>query len=187
MQNYDAYDNLVQQIDNITEGKGLNVLFNNAGISYRETGLSSVKPDEMLNTLKTNVVVPLMLIKACLPLIEKASKLNDTLDMSLQRAAILNMSSLLGSIEMNNWGGWYAYGSSKSALNGITKSLSIDLSSKKILCVAVHPGWVRTDMGGEQAPLEVEPTTAEIIDTVLKFNASHHGGFYQHNGEKLLW
>uniref|UniRef100_A0A1I8NC64 Short chain dehydrogenase n=1 Tax=Musca domestica TaxID=7370 RepID=A0A1I8NC64_MUSDO len=185
--NFNEYDRVVKEVDTITQGQGLNVLFNNAAISSKQQSLQATKPDEMLNTLNVNVVVPLMFTKACLPLLEKASKLNDNLEMGLERAAIINMSSLLGSIERNTWGSYYSYGTSKSALNSITKALSVDLKEQKILCVSMHPGWVRTDMGGEMAPLEVGPTTAEIVNTILGFKASHHGGFYQYDGEKLPW
>ncbi|XP_061386558.1 C-signal-like [Musca vetustissima] len=185
--NFNEYDRVVKEVEEITQGQGLNVLFNNAAISSKDQSLAGTKSDEMLHLLNVNVVVPLMFTKACLPLLEKASKLNENLGMGLERAAIINMSSLLGSIASNNWGGYYSYGTSKSALNSITKSLSIDLKSQNILVTSVHPGWVRTDMGGEMAPLEVGSTTAQIIDTIMKFNESHHGGFYQYDGQNLPW
>ncbi|XP_061386563.1 C-signal [Musca vetustissima] len=187
LRNFNLYDKFVQQIDEITSAKGLNVLFNNAGISPKSTRINMTNADDIINTLHTNTVVPIMLAKACLPLLKKASKANESLDLGVQRAAIINMSSMLGSMELNETGGLYAYRTSKAALNAATKSLSIDLFPHKILCVALHPGWVRTEMGGKNAPLEVEPTTAEIIDTVMKFNATHNGGFYQHDGKKLPW
>ncbi|XP_075156926.1 SDR family oxidoreductase sniffer isoform X2 [Haematobia irritans] len=187
LRNINSHENLVKQIDEITGGNGLNVLFNNAGISPKSTRINMTNAEDIMNTLETNTVVPVMLAKACLPLLKKASKSYEALDLCVQRAAIINMSSMLGSIEMNETGGLYAYRTSKAALNAATKSLSIDLFPFKILCVALHPGWVRTEMGGKNAPLEIEPTTAEIIDTIMKFNASHNGGFYQHNGEKLPW
>lgn len=56
------------------------------------------------------------------------------------------MSSILGSIEANSEGGLYAYRLSKAAINAATKSMSIDLKKDSILCVALHPGWVKTDM-----------------------------------------
>lgn len=178
---------MVKQIDDITQDNGLNVLFNNAGIAPKSTRINIVNTEDMMNTLETNTVVPVMLAKACLPLLKKASKAQESLGLSVQRAAIINMSSVLASIEQNTDGGLYAYRTSKAALNAATKSLSIDLLPNKILCVALHPGWVRTEMGGPKAPLEIEPTTREIIDTVMKFNGSHNGGFYQHNGQQLPW
>ncbi|XP_046803015.1 C-factor [Lucilia cuprina] len=187
LRNYNSYDNLIKQIEDVTQDKGLNVLFNNAGISPRSTRINLTKVEDLMNTFETNTVVPIMLAKACLPLLKKASKAQENLDFSVNRAAIINMSSVLGSIDSNVEGGLYAYRTSKSALNAATKSLSIDLYANKILCVALHPGWVRTDMGGSNAPLDVEPTTAEIIETVMKFGAKHNGGFYQYNGEQLPW
>ncbi|KAI8118914.1 C-factor [Lucilia cuprina] len=181
LRNYNSYDNLIKQIEDVTQDKGLNVLFNNAGISPRSTRINLTKVEDLMNTFETNTVVPIMLAKACLPLLKKASKAQESLDFSVNRAAIINMSSVLGSIDSNVEGGLYAYRTSKSALNAATKSLSIDLYANKILCVALHPGWVRTDMGGSNAPLDVEPTTAEIIETVMKFGAKHNGGFYQYN------
>lgn len=115
------------------------------------------------------------------------------------------MSSTLGSISGNTEGGIYAYRVSKvnfiiffkinnlfleifqSALNAATKSLSIDLYPNKILCVSLHPGWVRTEMGGLHAPLDVKTSTEKIVDTILKLNDSHNGGFYEYDGKKLEW
>lgn len=187
MRNFKSYDKLVSQIDEITENKGLNVLFNNAGISPKSTRINMTNAEDIIETLQTNTVVPIILAKACLPLLKKASKAQESLDLCVQRAAIINMSSMLGSIAQNETGGLYAYRTSKAALNAATKSLSIDLYPHRILCVALHPGWVRTEMGGKNAPLDIEPTTEEIINTIMKFNASHNGGFYQHNGEQLPW
>lgn len=130
--------------------------------------------------------------------------------MGAKRAAIINMSSILGSIEINKDGGIFAYRASKvvfifvlkfkfinffifflkkfqAALNAVTKSLSIDLYPNRILCVSLHPGWVRTDMGGSKAPLDVETSTCKMVETILSFNESHNGGFYQYNGKKLPW
>uniref|UniRef100_A0A1B0FM00 Uncharacterized protein n=1 Tax=Glossina morsitans morsitans TaxID=37546 RepID=A0A1B0FM00_GLOMM len=188
LRNYDAYENLIKQIEEITENNGLNVLFNNAGIAPKSTKITATKKDDLMNTLETNTVVPIMLTKvACLPLLKKAATVQSNLDFGVQRAAILNMSSILGSIEANADGGLYAYRTSKAALNAATKSLSIDLLADKILCVALHPGWVRTDLGGSRAPLEVDETMTKLIDTVLQLNATHNGGFYQYDGEKLPW
>lgn len=187
MRNYNSYDTLVKQIDDVTQDKGLNVLFNNAGIAPKSTRINITKVEDLMNTFEINTVVPIMLAKACLPLLKKASKFQENLDFCVNRAAIINMSSILGSIEGNADGGLYAYRTSKAALNAATKSLSIDLFPNKILCVALHPGWVRTDMGGSNAPLDVEPTTTEIIETVMKFNAKHNGGFYQYDGKQLPW
>lgn len=107
--------------------------------------------------------------------------------MGVNRAAIINMSSILGSIGSNVEGGIYAYRMSKSAKNAATKSMSIDFKSDKILCVAMHPGWVKTDMGGSNAPLTVEESCSTLIKTLMTLNESHNGGFYEYDGRQLPW
>jgi len=107
--------------------------------------------------------------------------------MSVRRAAILNMSSILGSIKKNTEGGMYAYRTSKVALNIATKSMSVDLLPSQILCVSLHPGWVRTDMGGSKAPLDVETATKKMVETIMTFEQKHNGGFYEYNGKELPW
>lgn len=171
----------------MTKDDGLNVLFNNAGIATKSVRLVGTKAQDLLNTLHTNTVAPIMFTKACLPLLKKASLANDAQDMGVQRAAIINMSSILGSIQLNADGAMYAYRTSKAALNAATKSMSIDLKDQKILCVSLHPGWVRTDMGGGNAPLDVSTSTTQIVNTICKMNESHNGGFYQYDGGKLPW
>lgn len=107
--------------------------------------------------------------------------------MGIQRAAILNMSSLLGSIADNDLGGLYAYRASKAALNAATKSLSRDLLSDGILCVALHPGWVRTGLGGPNAPMDVETSVGQLWQTIVNLKDEHNGGFYQYDGKQIPW
>lgn len=97
------------------------------------------------------------------------------------------MSSILGSIQENVQGGSYAYRMSKAALNMATKSMSLDFKRDSILCVSLHPGWVKTDMGGTNAPLQIEPTCKQMIDTIFSLNESHNGGFIQFDGQPLPW
>ncbi|XP_017852689.1 C-factor isoform X2 [Drosophila busckii] len=181
LKNYDGYEQLVEQISATTKDAGLNLLFNNAGISPKSVRLGATKLQDLQHTLETNTVAPIMLAKACLPLLKKAALANEQQCMGVKRAAIINMSSILGSIEANVEGAMYAYRASKAALNAATKSMSIDLREQKIMCVSLHPGWVRTDMGGNNAPLDVPTSTTQIVDTVCKMGASHNGGFYQYD------
>ncbi|KAH8411510.1 hypothetical protein KR215_005741 [Drosophila sulfurigaster] len=187
LKNFDDYDKLVGKIADVTKDAGLNVLFNNAGVATKSVRLGATKQQDLLDTLQTNTVAPIMLSKACLPLLKKASQANEQQKMGVGRAAIINMSSILGSIQSNVEGGMYAYRTSKAALNAATKSMSIDLRDQKILCISLHPGWVRTDMGGGNAPLDVTTSTDQIVETICKLNESHNGGFYQYDGAQLPW
>lgn len=187
LKNFDDYDKLVGKIADITKDAGLNVLFNNAGIATKSVRLGATKHQDLTESLQTNTVAPIMLTKACLPLLKKASLANEAQGMGVNRAAIINMSSILGSIQLNVDGAMYAYRASKAALNAATKSMSIDLRDQKILCISLHPGWVRTDMGGNSAPLDVPTSTTQIVDTIVKLNETHNGGFYQYDGAQLPW
>lgn len=100
-----------------------------------------------MDTFAVNTVAPLMLSKAFVPLLKQASNVNKTAPLGVQRAVIVNMSSVLGSIKLNTDGSLYHYRLTKSGLNAATKSLSIDLKNDGILAVNIHPGWVKTDMG----------------------------------------
>ncbi|XP_012160301.1 uncharacterized protein LOC101459999 isoform X2 [Ceratitis capitata] len=187
LMDFKKYDDLVKQIGDVVRNEGLNVLLNNAGYAPKSTRITTVKLKDLMLSLQTNTIVPVMLSKACLPLLKQASKSNGKMGMSVKRAAIINMSSILGSIEANTDGAMYPYRTSKAALNAATKSLSIDLLKDGILCVCLHPGWVRTDMGGSNAPLDVHTSTTKIIETLFNFNEANNGGFFQYDGKKLPW
>lgn len=187
LKHFDSYAKLVTDVSSVLKDDGLNVLINNAGIASKSTRLNFVQADSMIDNLTTNTVVPVMMAKAFAPLINKASKANESLPMGVNRAAIINMSSILGSIAKNDSGGMYAYRTSKAGLNAATKSLSHDLKDGKVLCVSIHPGWVRTDMGGSKAPLDVETSTRTIVETLMAMNETHNGGFFEHNGKPLPW
>lgn len=126
-------------------------------------------------------------MQAFVPLLKKASSANNDKPLGAGRAAIINMSSILASIEANKEGGLYAYRMSKSALNAASKSISIDLKREKILCVALHPGWVKTDLGGANAPLDIETSCNDIISLISNLNETHNGKHIQHDGKFLPW
>lgn len=142
LRDFDKYPQLVSQVEEVVKDDGLNVIFNSAGISPRSShlGLKALKASELTDTFQVNVVAPLMLTKAFLPLLKKASLANKTLPLGVQRAAIINMSSILGSIAANVDGSLYHYRVTKSGVNAASKSLSLDLKNDKILVTAMHPG-----------------------------------------------
>lgn len=169
--------------------QGLNVLFNSAGISPRSSflGLKALKASELMDVYSVNVVAPLMLSKAFVPLLKQASEANKSASIGPSRALIVNMSSVLGSIESNKEGSLYHYRVTKSGLNAATKSLSIDLKNDGIMTVSLHPGWVKTDMGGPKAPMEVADSCEKMVNTIMNIDKSLNGGFIQWDGKKLPW
>ena len=79
----------------------------------------------------------------------------------------------------------YIYRSSKTALNQVVKSLSIDLLSRRISVIALHPGWVRTDMGGPNATLSVKESASYLISNFLKLNIKDSGHLFNFDGTKM--
>lgn len=122
----------------------LDVLVNNAGIMEDKKGVAEVDDDTLLRTLTTNTLGPLRVTQAFLPLLVKGP-----------HASVVNMSSGLG--QLNDMGDTYpAYSISKTALNAVTRQFAAALKDKRITVNSVCPGWVKTDMGGPNAPRTVE-------------------------------
>ncbi|XP_043250371.1 C-factor [Colletes gigas] len=182
------YDKIVETVSKKVGNKGLNVLFNNAGVSSKFTRLNFVKEQQLTETFFVNTVVPILLTKAFLPLLKIASNnFKDKSKMNIKRSAVINMSSILGSIAENDQGGYYPYRCSKTALNAATKSMSIDLKEDGILVTCLHPGWVRTDMGGNNAPMDIDTSVSNILNTLSSLTSEHTGCFIQYDGKSLPW
>ena len=187
LKNFDAYETMIQKISDTVGENGVNVLINNAGISTKFTRINLVKVEQLSENFLVNTIAPIMLAKAHVPLLKKASKKNYNLPIGVSRAAIINISSILGSIEKNYDGGFYPYRCSKSALNIATRSLSADLKKDNILVTSVHPGWCKTDLGGKNAPLDVDVCVKEMLKTLETLTEQNNGNFIQYDGVKLPW
>uniref|UniRef100_K7F9U8 Uncharacterized oxidoreductase C663.09c-like n=1 Tax=Pelodiscus sinensis TaxID=13735 RepID=K7F9U8_PELSI len=138
------------------KGSGLTLLINNAGTAMPST-LESETPEGMALVYATNVTGPLLVSQAFLPLLKKAAQESPRTGLSCSRAAIVNMSSEAGSIQnifLWHLGQAVSYRCSKAALNMLTKCQALAHGGDGILSVALHPGWVQTDMGS-RASLKV--------------------------------
>jgi NAD(P)-dependent dehydrogenase (short-subunit alcohol dehydrogenase family) len=93
------------------------------------------------------------------------------------------MGSIAGTASASRW----LYRASKAALNSVLKSASVELGACGVVCVALHPGWVRTDMGGEEADLSVQESVTSMRRVIAAANRSHNGRFLNYNGEQLEW
>ena len=179
---HNTFPTVVDDIAKITSGKGLNILINNAGVSPKSTRINLVTEQQMMDTFSCNVVAPLMLTKALLPLLKHGA------EQSSSHSLVVNLSSILGSIAENTkQGGLYPYRSSKAGLNAVTRSMSIDLASVGVQAVAIHPGWVRTDMGGQHAPLSSEQSVQGVLTQIDNHSDSNNGGFIDYKGDVLPW
>jgi NAD(P)-dependent dehydrogenase (short-subunit alcohol dehydrogenase family) len=180
------YPELVKTIEEATNGAGLNLLINNLGIYEKPQDLANITKENLLLHFEVNTVAPLLIAKALLPLLEKGAS-SSSGPLGVRRAAIVNVTSLMGSVQDNGSGGSYSYRSSKAALNMVTKSLSKDLESRNILAMVIHPGWVQTDMGGSHAPLSIVDSVRGMVNVIANLNESQNGKFLRYNGDELPW
>jgi NAD(P)-dependent dehydrogenase (short-subunit alcohol dehydrogenase family) len=101
-------------------------------------------------------------------------------------ARVAVISSRMGSMGLRTDAGGWLYRASKAALNSVLKDVSITLQGRAI-CVALHPGWVRTDMGGAGADLDVSTSAESLRRTLAKLKPADNGGFFNHDGAPLAW
>ncbi|MGI0115726.1 SDR family oxidoreductase [Zooshikella sp. RANM57] len=155
----------------------IDLLFMNAG-AYGPKGyqFNDISAEEWLSVLHVNSVAPFIFIKYFLDQIKQSE---------LKQIAV--MSSKMGSIADNSSGGSYIYRSSKAALNAAAKSLAIDLAADNIKVAIIHPGWVKTRMGGPNALIDT-PTSINGIKQVLDNNTlEKSGNFVAYDGQLIPW
>jgi NAD(P)-dependent dehydrogenase (short-subunit alcohol dehydrogenase family) len=103
------------------------------------------------------------------------------------RGKLAVVSSRMGSVSLMSSGAGWLYRASKAALNSAVRSASLELGPRGIVCIAFHPGWVRTDMGGAGADIDVTSSVAGMRRALASANESHNGKFLNYGGEQLSW
>jgi|TARA_B110000967_G_C18901155_1_gene575257 NAD(P)-dependent dehydrogenase (short-subunit alcohol dehydrogenase family) len=155
----------------------LDLILNNAGVfqdeQMEETNLD---PDLWLDEVMINAVGPMTLTQ----------KLRENLMSGVEKKVIF-ISSQMGSVDDNHSGGYYFYRTSKSALNSAARSLAIDWKADNISVLMLHPGWVKTDMGGLKAKLEIEESVSCMLKVINALDISKTGSFVNYDGKKLEW
>ena len=100
---------------------------------------------------------------------------------------IITVSSMVGSMTLNTFGGMYGYRASKAGVNAIMKSMAIDLAGRNIIATAIHPGFVKTDMSGPKAHIEPQESAAGIIQVIDRLTPEQAGKLIAWNGEEMPW
>ena len=155
----------------------IDLFINNAGvIGHSAQHFKSVSLNHWIDVLKVNLISPLLITQSIIKNVEKSSE-----------GKIYFISSKVGSIEDNKSGGMYIYRSSKTALNQVVKSLSIDLKPLGISVISLHPGWVRTEMGGPNALISVEESVNGMVDVISNTSIINSGQFINYDGTRLPW
>tara|TARA_B110000116_G_scaffold77010_1_gene66821 strand:- start:775 stop:1455 length:681 start_codon:yes stop_codon:yes gene_type:complete len=157
-------------------GVNLDLIINNAGLfGPRDQSLGKVSRQQWLDVLNVNSVGPLMLAQA----------LHNNLTTKQGTFAVI--SSRMGSIDENDGGSLYLYCSSKTAVNQVVKSLSIDMQAQGIKVIALHPGWVRTDMGGPNGSIDTQTSVSGIRQVLEHIRPTDSGRFINYNGAAIAW
>jgi NAD(P)-dependent dehydrogenase (short-subunit alcohol dehydrogenase family) len=154
----------------------IDILINNAGILVSEGGIEEIDVDSIARSYEVNSLGPMRVTQALLPNLRSGT-----------RKLVVQISSTMGSIARNDGGGYYAYRSSKAALNMLNRSLAHELEDEGFVCVVLHPGWVKTDMGGPNARIEPQESIAGMLKVIDGLNAEKNGRFYNFRGEELPW
>ena len=155
-------------------GERLDWLLNNAGVNPRER-LLDTDPEGMVRTLDINAVGPVRCMQAFREHLARS-----------EAPKIVNVSSQLGALTIQRPGfGNVPYNASKAALNMVTRMASFELEDMRV--IAVHPGWVQTDMGGPNASTSVEEAAAGIVDIARGLDAAASGGFVVYDGREHPW
>ncbi len=155
----------------------IDVLFNNAGVYGGSTNsFGQVDSEDWLKTFETNTIAPLKMAEHFVEHVACS-----------QRKIMAFMSSKMASMSDNGSGGSYIYRSSKTALNSVVKSMAIDLQPRKISCLLLHPGWVKTDMGGPNAEITTRESVKALFSNIENSTFDDSGSFFDIDGSIIPW
>lgn len=157
--------------------ESIDMLINNAGVyGSQKNQFGNVDAVSWAQAFQVNSIAPLKMAEGFV----------DQISMS-ESKVIACVSSKMASMSDNGSGGSYIYRSSKAALNAVVKSLSIDLSERGIKCVALHPGWVKTDMGGDNAEITPRQCVTQLFNILTNLTMRDSGRFIDIDGSTILW
>lgn len=169
-------DGAIDALALVLDGEAIDLLINNAGVIGPDNSFGRTDSKGWLDTLQVNAIAPIHVLERLLPHLLRGK---------LRRAVAVT--SKMGSIAENGSGGSYIYRSSKAALNAAMKSASIDLKPKGVTIAVFHPGWVRTDMGGPGASIDVQTSIAGMRGKIAALTPADSGHFFNYDGTELRW
>jgi len=166
----------VARLGRLLAGDRLAVAIVNAGIyGPRTQGLVAPAAGDFDAVMHTNVLAAMRLIPVL------------AAPLAAARGRLAVLSSRMGSLSLMQSSSGWLYRASKAALNGVLRAASVELGAQGIVCLALHPGWVRTDMGGAGADIVAADSVAGMRRVIAAADASANGGFFDYRGEPLSW
>jgi NAD(P)-dependent dehydrogenase (short-subunit alcohol dehydrogenase family) len=155
----------------------IDVFINNAGIyGPRDANFGNVGSSEWEQVIRVNAIAPMLLTQLIIGSLRQGTD-----------KKLVYVTSKMGSIDDNKGGGSYIYRSSKTALNSVVKSLSVDLASEGFSVAVVHPGWVRTDMGGPNGLIDVQTSVGGMLAVIDGLSPDNAGEFFNYDGSLIPW
>ena len=165
---------LVRELPLVTDEEPLHLLVNNAGVLRGGERFGQVAPGDLDASFHTNAAGPFLLTQALAPRLAEGG-------------VVANISSEVGSIGLRQEFRTPSYAIGKAAQNMATSLLSQAFAAQGVVVVALHPGWVRTDMGGQNAALSVQESAAGLLHVIDRLTPEDSGGFLDWQGEPLPW
>jgi NAD(P)-dependent dehydrogenase (short-subunit alcohol dehydrogenase family) len=154
----------------------VDLLINNAGMGGASNGVGTLDFDELERFFAVNSLGPLRVTKALLPHLRRG-----------RGRRLVHVTSRMGSVSENTEGGYYGYRASKAALNMIHRCLAAELAGQGFVSIVVHPGWVRTAMGGHHAPVSPSESVRGLLSVIARLERSDNGRFFDYTGTELPW
>ena len=171
----DSIDAVVNRI--ALDGDGsLDIVINNAGTSPRGEEFSNLDAASMTAVLEVNAIAPLIVAQRCHRLLVHSG-----------HPRIVNISSSMGSLAHKESGRHYSYAASKAALNMLTRAAAHDLAPEGMIVVALHPGWVQTDLGGPHAELTASESVNDMLTVIDRLESAHSSRFLTRDGGEHPW
>ncbi|KTD23562.1 oxidoreductase [Legionella lansingensis] len=171
-------DKEIKQLERTLNHLALDWIINNAGISG-ESGVTvgNIERENFLNVMNVNCLSPLKVSEGFLPLLLKGK---DKL--------VINISSSMGSIGENQRGRSYAYRASKTALNCVMRSFALDVAEDGVNIMLLHPGWVKTGIGGPDAEMDVKASVQAMLAVIEKYHKNSHAeALRSYDGQLIPW
>jgi len=159
------------------KGEAIDLLLNNAGVGGpRGQQIGNLDYTAWAHVIDTNTLGPMRVTEAFLENVAKSGL-----------KQVVTITSGLGSLADNTSGGYYAYRSSKAAINMVMKSAAVDLASRGITCIVMSPGWVRTDMGGSGGKLSPAESIGAMRSVIAALRQDDSGRFLSYTGKPYPW
>lgn len=166
----------VERLAHSLHAAPLDLLINNAGVKGPEEPMApGADVAAWREVFEVNVFGTVRVTLGLLPHLERGER------------TVVTLTSRLGSIAENREGGSGAYRASKAALNAAMRTLAAELAERRFTVVVITPGWVRTDMGGPDAPLSPDESVGRMVETIGRLSPEMNGRFLDFDGAAVPW